>query len=182
MERIQAGHRRLQALNDGTRCDLIFDLGKLTRVQCKWAALHGDVLIVRCYRNRRTKDGLLKRAYTADEIDAFAAYCMELDRCYYFPFDAFGGRTTIQFRLAPSRNNQRTGVNWAENYEFGATLARYGAVAQLGERVNGIHEAAGSSPAGSTEAARPGGSSLPSGPSGPACHRAVTNPAAAIST
>jgi hypothetical protein len=41
-------------IDDGTRCDLVFDLGgRLTRVQCKWAARYGDVLIVRCYRNRR---------------------------------------------------------------------------------------------------------------------------------
>jgi PD-(D/E)XK nuclease superfamily protein len=127
-----------QPVVDGTRCDLILDLGRrLTRVQCKWAARTGDVLVIRCYRCRRTKDGLLKRGYTADEIDAFAAYCLDLDQCYFFPLEAFGGRTTIQLRLAPSRNNQQVGINWAEAYEFDATLAQFGAVAQLGERLAG---------------------------------------------
>jgi PD-(D/E)XK endonuclease len=138
-------------VNDGTRCDLIFDLGgRLTRVQCKWAARHDDVLIIRCYSCRRTKDGLLTRAYTADEIDAFAAYCVDLDRCYFFPFETMRDRRTLQLRLAPSRNNQNEGINWAEDYEFGATLGASGAVAQLGERERGTLEAAGSSPAGST--------------------------------
>ena len=47
------------------------------------------------------------------------------------------------------------GLNWAEDFEFGATLARFGAVAQLGERDAGSVEAAGSSPAGSTESRSP---------------------------
>jgi PD-(D/E)XK endonuclease len=149
---IKLGIDVYKPLNDGTRCDLIFDLdGTLTRVQCKWASLHGDVLIVRCYRNRRTRDGLLRNLYTADEVDAFAAYSMETGKCYFLPFDRFNRQSNIQLRLAPTKNNQRTGVNWAEEYEFSATLTQFGAVAQLGERERGTLEAAGSSPAGSIE-------------------------------
>ncbi len=138
--------------NDGTRCDLIFDLdGRLVRIQCKWAARYGDVLIVRCYRNRRTRDGMLTRKYTADEVDAFAAYSLELDRCYFLPFVDFPARRNVQLRLTPSRNNQRRGINWAEEYEFGATLGTPGAVAQLGERSDGIRKVRGSIPLGSTQ-------------------------------
>jgi hypothetical protein len=58
------------------RYDLIFDLRpQLVRVQCKWATRYGDIMIVRCYRNRRNRYGVLTRTYSADEIDAFAAYC-----------------------------------------------------------------------------------------------------------
>jgi PD-(D/E)XK endonuclease len=79
---IKLGIDVYKPLNDGTRGDLIFDLhGKLTRVQCEWAARHGDVLIVRCYRYRRTRNGLLRRMYTADEVDAFAAYSVDTDKC-----------------------------------------------------------------------------------------------------
>jgi PD-(D/E)XK nuclease superfamily protein len=97
--------------------DFIFELGtQLVRVQCKWAVRHGDVVAIRCYGARRNADGLLRRLYSADEIDAFAAYCAELRRCYFF--------------RSPTRNNQRLGINWAEQYEFGATLGRFGAIAQ----------------------------------------------------
>jgi hypothetical protein len=66
-------------VNDGTRRDLTFDFaGTLTRIQCKWAGRHGAVLIVRCYRNRRTRAGMLRRVYTPDEVDAFVAYSLEL--------------------------------------------------------------------------------------------------------
>jgi hypothetical protein len=56
------------------RYDLIFDLGDdLVRVQCKWAAQVGDVIVNRCYRNRRNADGLLRQFYCREDIDAFAA-------------------------------------------------------------------------------------------------------------
>jgi hypothetical protein len=139
-------------LAEGGRYDLIFDLvDRLVRVQCKSAPRHGEVIIVRCYSTRRSRDGLLRRTYAASEVDAFAAYCPDTERCYFLPYDAFPRRTEIRLRLSRSRNNQRLGVNWAENFEFAATLGRVpGAIAQLGERVHGMHEVAGSSPAGST--------------------------------
>jgi hypothetical protein len=62
--------------------DLIFELEQgLVRVQCKWAVRYGDVITVRCYGGRRNADGLLRRFYSSDEIEAFAAYCAELRRC-----------------------------------------------------------------------------------------------------
>src|SRR6266545_1254349 len=40
------------------RYDLIFDVGReLLRIQCKWAAWHGDVVVVRLYSNRRGPSG-----------------------------------------------------------------------------------------------------------------------------
>jgi PD-(D/E)XK endonuclease len=44
------------------RYDLIFDLRPdLVRVRCKWASRYDDIVIVRCYSNRRNRDGLLRR-------------------------------------------------------------------------------------------------------------------------
>jgi hypothetical protein len=142
------------------RYDLLFDLRpKLVRVQCKWASRHGDVVIVRCYSNRRGRDGLLRRFYSAEEIDAYAAYCSELDRCYFLPLERFGPRNAIQLRLGPTKNNQKVGVNWASDFEFEATLqTAQGAIAQLGERLAGSQKVAGSSPAGSIDS---GSSRLP---------------------
>jgi PD-(D/E)XK endonuclease len=138
------------------RYDLIFDLRpQLIRVQCKWATKYGDVIVVRCYSSRRTADGLLRTFYGSDEIDAFAVYCAELKRCYFLPIDSLPASRQINLRVAPSRNRQNVGINWAEEYEFGATLGRHhGAIAQLGERERGTLEVAGSSPAGSMQGAR----------------------------
>jgi hypothetical protein len=122
-------------VNSGLRYDLVLDVGaRLLRVQCKWALRHGEVVVVRARSCRRAAGGYVRRRYTADEIDALAAYCMEIDKCYLIPIEAMEGMVAVQLRLGPTRNNQRRLIRWATEYEFAATLERLGAVAQLGER------------------------------------------------
>jgi len=112
-----------KALTDGERYDLIFETGAaLIRVQCKWAPLSDQTVVVRCYSNRRAREGLRRRSYTASEADAIAAYCPGLDRCFLIPATRFDGHLQLLLRLAPSRNNQRLGVNWADDYDFAARL------------------------------------------------------------
>ena len=56
----------------------------------------------------------------------------------------------VQLRIAPSRNNQVRGVNWAEDFAFERLeFPTPGAVAQLGERSDGIRKVRGSIPLGS---------------------------------
>ena len=138
-------------LGEGGRYDFILDLGgELSRVQCKWAARDGEVVVIRCFSCRRTADGLVSRRYSVDEIDMIAAYCLELDTCYLIPFQELAGQRVVQLRLGPTRNNQQRRIRWARDFEFVAKLAALGAVAQLGERPAGSREATGSSPVGST--------------------------------
>jgi len=83
---IKLGVDVYRPLSDGTRYDLIFDLGsRVCRVQCKWAVKVGDVVVVRCYSCRRTKSGLIRRIYSTEQVDAFAAHCAEIDRCFFLP-------------------------------------------------------------------------------------------------
>jgi hypothetical protein len=122
-EAIMLGIGVFKPLTD-LRTDYIFEVGtKLLRVQCKWAVRKGDALSVYCYSSRRARTGLVRRVYTAAEIDAFAAYCGDLDKCYFLPLDVFGERTTIQLRVGPARNNQQVGVHWAREYEFASVFA-----------------------------------------------------------
>ncbi len=148
---LRAGVGVFRPLGD-ERYDLIFDLRpRLYRVQCKWAARIGDVVVIRTRTARRARSGLVYRYYEPGEIDAVAAYCLDTDRCYLLPHALSVGRAAVQLRLAPARNNQQTGVRWARDYEFEATIGSLpGPIAQLGERVHGMHEVAGSIPAGST--------------------------------
>lgn len=135
---------------EGGRFDMILAPdNEPIRVQCKWARRYGDVIVVRCYSKRRAREGLRRRRYTAEEIDAFAAYCLELDRCLFVPIaDAPGNE--LRLRLSPTKNNQRQKIKWADDFDFAATIRRHqGAVAQLGERESGRLEATGSSPVGS---------------------------------
>ncbi len=110
-------------LTEGERYDLIFDLRpELVRVQCKSAVLRGSVLKIPCYSVRRSRNGFVKRYYSAGEIDAIAAYNAALDRCFYISLAQLPGRSCLQLRLEPCRNNQRLGVNWAGEFDFNAKL------------------------------------------------------------
>ena len=133
---VRLGVEVYRPIGEGQRYDLIFDVhSRLLRVQCKWSTRYDDILIVRCYSTRRVAGGkIVSRRYTEAEIDAVAVYCHALDRCYLLPVELWSGRRQIHLRLTPARNNQTLGVNWANDFEFAATLGTLGAVAQLGER------------------------------------------------
>jgi PD-(D/E)XK endonuclease len=105
------------------RCDLIFDLRpRLVRVQCKWASRRGDVVVLPLYSARRTATGLRRSYYSAEEVDAFAAWCPDTGRCYYAEMAEIASRQVLYLRLRLARNNQAKGVHWARDYEFGAKL------------------------------------------------------------
>ena len=92
----------------------------------------------------------MTRRYTTDEVDAFAAYCADLDRCFLLPPKLWANRRLVQLRIAPTRNNQSPRINWADDFDFAAKLRALGAVAQLGERLAGSQKVTGSNPVGST--------------------------------
>ncbi len=142
---MRAGIRVYRPLQEGGRFDLILEPpdGRLIRTRCKWAPRKNDVIQVKARTCRHTPHGYVRTTYSADEVDAIAAYCPDLDRVYLIPIAAIDGRGFMHLRLAPARNNQRIGTRMAAQYEFGA-------IAQLGERLHGMQEVAGSSPASST--------------------------------
>jgi hypothetical protein len=55
---------------------------------------------------------------TDRKVDAIVAYCADLDRCYVLLPQHFEGHRLLHLRLAPSRNNQRVGINWADEFAF----------------------------------------------------------------
>ena len=116
----------LRPLAEHTRYDMAFDLGsRLLRVQCKWAPRRGEVVTVNLMTSRYKPSGEQVRVpYTADEIDAVAVYCEEIDECFLLPIRPLAGRRAVYLRLAPTKNGQRASLNWAAHY-------RLGAVAQL---------------------------------------------------
>ena len=144
---MRLGIRVMKPLDDGGRYDLVFDAGgRLLRVQCKWATATADVVSIPTRTSRHSaQHGYTRTTYGSDEVDGIAAYCETLDECYWLPIERFAGQSYVHLRLRPARNNQRLLVNWARDYPLGA-------IAQLGERLHGMQEVAGSSPASSTPA------------------------------
>jgi prevent-host-death family protein len=143
-EAARLGLSVLKPLTEHEPYDLAFDLGRrILRVQCKWANHNGDVVHIHVGRSRSSRRGYIRRTYREHEIDALAAYCQELDRCYLLPVDMVVGKYVVHLRTSPPQNNQRAAINFAADYELGA-------VAQLEERRLGKAEATGSSPVSST--------------------------------
>ena len=146
-EAVRLGIGVYRPVNEGERCDLIFNLHpQLVRVQCKWGSRQGQIIGIRTSTSRLTPSGYLRTTYSEDEIDAIVAYCADLNQCYFLPIAMVAGKSYIHLRLSPSKNRQRSGINWAESYLLGA-------IAQLGERPAGSREVVGSSPTSSTEKA-----------------------------
>jgi prevent-host-death family protein len=136
-----------QPLSGHSRADLVFEVAdQLLRVQCKWGRLTaaGDAILVHVGSSRRCQGGYRRTTYGAEEIDLFGVYCGELDRCLLIPAELAAGKHGLQLRLTPARNNQRSCINLADDFDFP------GAIAQLEERLHGMQEVAGSSPASST--------------------------------
>jgi prevent-host-death family protein len=142
---VRLGASVLRPISEHGRYDLVFEIGgQLLRVQCKWAALEGDVIRIQLATSRSTPRGYLRETYSAHEIDAIAAYCHDLDECYFLPASLIAGKSALHLRRGPARNGQRAALNWAAEYRLS------GAIAQLGERRRGTPEAVGSSPTSST--------------------------------
>jgi prevent-host-death family protein len=142
---VKLGIPVLTPLQEYGRYDLVFEIaGHLVRIQCKWATAHGDVVQVHVSGNYLTPRGYVRSPYSAEQIDAIAAYCGALDRCFLLPVELVSGKHRIHLRLSTPKNGQRAGLNWAADYSLD------GAIAQWEERCRGTAEVAGSSPASST--------------------------------
>ena len=79
--------------------------------------------MIRLYSARRCATGLLKRAYSSEDADAFAAYSPTQERCYFLELTEFERQTQVSLRLGRTGNNQRSGIRWAREYEFAARLS-----------------------------------------------------------
>src|SRR5688572_5451226 len=104
----------LRPVIEGRRYDLLFDVDhRLYRVQCKWARRKGAVIIVNLESCRHTPHCYVRTTYDRTEIDAVAAYCEELKRCFWLPIDVVEGKRAISLRLTPAVNNQEAAINFA---------------------------------------------------------------------
>lgn len=158
---VKLGIPVLRPIAEHGRSDLALEIGgKLYRVQCKWGRLSpaGDVVIVKVGGSRYSPRGYVRSTYSEDEVDLFAVYCGELDRAFLLPASRLAGRHEVWLRLSPPRNGQNSCITLGEDYDFA------GAIAQLGERVTGSHEVAGSNPASSTPSSEPAAFTVGSNP------------------
>jgi prevent-host-death family protein len=125
---MKLGVRVLRPVAEHGRTDLALDIGgELMRVHVKWGQLspERDVVIARTGTCRCTPRGYIRGTYSEQEVDLFAVYCGELDRCFLLPAELLAGTTCVSLRLTPPRNGQQSCINLADDFTFD------GAVAQL---------------------------------------------------
>jgi prevent-host-death family protein len=148
LEAMKLGIDVLKPVAEHCRYDLAFDLGdQILRVQVKTAKRRGDVLVINLVSSWHSPGGYVRSKYEVGEVDMIAAFDHETESSYLIPFPLVSDLSAVQLRLVPPKNGQRASIHFAADH----TLS--GAIAQLGERVHGMHEVAGSSPAGSTSQA-----------------------------
>lgn len=88
--------------------------GNFYRVQVKYRTATSGKIAVMFKSTWSDKNGVHSLPVDKTEIDLYAVYCPDTDLCYYFnPSDY---KTGITLRIDPPKNNQKAGVNMAENY------------------------------------------------------------------
>jgi PD-(D/E)XK endonuclease len=108
---VKLGTDVYRPVGEGGRYDMIFEVDHcLLRVQCKWAARHDNILIVRCYSSRRSVGGkIVSRPYTLEQVAAFAVYSLDVDKCYLLPADLWPKNAKSTFVLHQRRTIRESG-------------------------------------------------------------------------
>jgi hypothetical protein len=109
----------LVPLGDHYRYDLVIDdNGRFLRVQCKTGRLRkGAVVFHASSVDSRSTPGRTLRKHYKDQIEVFGVYCPDNDKCYLVPVGA-APRTTCSLRVDRPRNDQKTHLRWAEDFEM----------------------------------------------------------------
>ena len=118
---VRRGFRIAIPYGEDWNFDLIFcrsNSEKLERVQVKYAEARAGVIPVRPCSQSLT-NGKVKqiKKYTASMIDWLAVYDAVTDRCYYLHASLLGpGMRQMHLRLRPTKNCQRMGIRYAEDF------------------------------------------------------------------
>jgi hypothetical protein len=113
------GKLLLLPIGDHLRYDLAVDEeGTILRIQCKTGWLRNGVIrFATCSIDSRSQKGkCLRRSYRG-EIELFGVYCPDNGKCYMAPVGN-ASRFQCHLRIDPQRNQQKTHLMWAEDYEI----------------------------------------------------------------
>lgn len=116
---IERGYRVAIPFGEDNDFDLILCRGnKLERVQVKYTRSNGEVIAVKCYSDSLTNGRVRQtKRYTAATIDWLAVYDATTSRCFYIQASDLGsGKSGLHLRLVKTKNCQRRGIRYAEDY------------------------------------------------------------------
>ena len=113
---VEKGYQVLVPMTEHAPFDLVaYRDGVFRRVQVKYRSASStgvvDVAFVSTWSDRH---GVHRRQVDKVEVDLFCVYCPDTGECYYIrPQDH---ASSVKLRISPSRNNQRVGVWFAEDF------------------------------------------------------------------
>jgi hypothetical protein len=125
----EVGFAVLVPFGENTRYDLVIDDGEqLARVQCKTGRLRdGAVRFAVCSSyGHHMRPGKSRRDYHG-QVDYFGVHCRDTDAVYLVPIDDLAVRVQAALRVEPARNNQKSKVRIASDYEIGQVCVSRGA-------------------------------------------------------
>jgi hypothetical protein len=115
------GYAVLIPFGENTRYDLVIERReRFARVQCKTGRLRDGAVrfpVCSCY-GHHLRPGNARRDYRG-QVDYFGVHCPETGGVYLVPIADLGLRSQAALRVVPARNNQRTKVRLAIDYEIG---------------------------------------------------------------
>src|SRR5262249_27273026 len=116
----EAGWDLLVPFGENTRYDLVIDDGRrLYRVQCKPERLRGGAVpfnMCSTYAHH-PRPRVVRRDYQG-QVDFFAIFCLDTQRAYLVPIADLPLRREGRLRVVPPRNNQRTRIRFASEFEI----------------------------------------------------------------
>ncbi len=89
---------------------------RLWKIQVKFARAHQGVIRVKNWRQSENTQRRYERIYTPAQVDVFAIYCPDTDLVYYVSQTEIGQRTTFYLRVTPTKNQQKVGIHWHNDY------------------------------------------------------------------
>ena len=114
----ELGHIVLYPLTEHSPFDFVsYKDGKLYRIQVKYRTLKNGCVTVKFSTSWADRNGTHTRYYNLEDIDVFAIYCPDTDKCYFIHVDEYKNHKCVTLRVEPAKNNQTTNVLLAEDFE-----------------------------------------------------------------
>ena len=109
---------------DNARYDLVADFGgKLNKIQVKYCdqeVVNGSISLV-CSSSKNHTTNKRLSTYERD-VDYFAFYIPKWEVSLLVPIEVISNRSRIQFRMTPTKNNQKSGTHFVQDYLFDTIL------------------------------------------------------------
>jgi hypothetical protein len=105
----------LLPLTEHEAFDLVAYAGdRFFRVQVRYRAAVEGKLDIRFRSSWTDRHGTHVKQMNKSSIDVLCVYCPDTEKCYYVDPKKF--RSGVSLRISPTRNNQRSGVLWADDF------------------------------------------------------------------